>query len=418
MSDLMAAAKPASLNTSEPLYATCTACHGENGEGKQWLGAPKISGQHDWYLKRQLKNWQDGIRGTHPKDVYGIQMRSMSMVMANDQEIDKVVSYIGGLNSPKPPATIKGDLQAGQNLYATCVACHGPGGMGNKALNSPKIAGLPDWYVARQLWGFKNGLRGENPRDVYGQQMRPMAMALPDEEAINNISAYIATFDGTGEAPAITTTVAASGTTDVSSTDTGAKAITVAAVNSGGSAEAGAALYTTCIACHGADGAGNQALNSPRIAGQSAWYLTNQLKGFKAGYRGSKPEDIYGMQMRPMSMTLATIRQLPILQRTSPPSTEQFLPRPWMGMPKQVKGFMSLVSPVTERMVKVMRHSNHQPDRPQDWYVVRQLQNFKAGIRGTHPEDINGQTMRPMSMTLADDKAMKDVAAYIISLRK
>ena len=75
------------------------------------------------------------------------------MVMANDQEIDKVVSYIGGLNSPKPPATIKGDLQAGQNLYATCVACHGPGGMGNKALNSPKIAGLPDWYVARQLWG-------------------------------------------------------------------------------------------------------------------------------------------------------------------------------------------------------------------------------------------------------------------------
>jgi cytochrome c oxidase subunit 2 len=50
--------------------------------------------------------------------------------------------------------------------------------------------------------------------------------------------------------------------------------------------------------------------------------------------------------------------------------------------------------------------------------VVRQLQNFKAGIRGTHPEDINGQTMRPMSMTLADEKAMKDVAAYIIRLRK
>ena len=90
MSDLMAAAKPANLNTSEPLYATCTACHGENGEGKQWLGAPKISGQHDWYLKRQLKNWQDGIRGTHPKDVYGIQMRSMSMVMAMTIDIDRI----------------------------------------------------------------------------------------------------------------------------------------------------------------------------------------------------------------------------------------------------------------------------------------------------------------------------------------
>ena len=70
------------------------------------------------------------------------------------------------------------------------------------------------------------------------------------------------------------------------------------------SVKAGAALYTTCIACHGADGAGNQALNSPRLAGQSSWYLANQLKGFKAGYRGAKPGDTYGMQMRPMSMTL------------------------------------------------------------------------------------------------------------------
>ena len=185
MSDMMAAATPASLNTSEPLYATCTACHGENGEGKQWLGAPSLSGQHDWYLERQLKNWQDGIRGTHPQDIYGIQMRPMSMVLANDDEIRKVVSYIGGLDSPKPATTIKGDLQAGQSLYATCVACHGPGGLGNQALNAPKIAGLSDWYVARQLSGFKNGHRGENPRDVYGQQMRPMAMALADLSLIH-----------------------------------------------------------------------------------------------------------------------------------------------------------------------------------------------------------------------------------------
>ena len=419
MSDLMAAAKPASLNTSEPLYATCTACHGENGEGKQWLGAPKISGQHDWYLKRQLKNWQDGIRGTHPKDVYGIQMRSMSMVMANDQEIDKVVSYIGGLNSPKPPATIKGDLQAGQNLYATCVACHGPGGMGNKALNSPKIAGLPDWYVARQLWGFKNGLRGENPRDVYGQQMRPMAMALPDEEAINNISAYIATFDGTGEAPAITTTVAASGTTDISSTDTGAKAVTVAAATSGGSAEAGAALYTTCIACHGADGAGNQALNSPRIAGQSAWYLTNQLKGFKAGYRGSKPEDIYGMQMRPMSMTLADDQAIANVAAYITTLNGAVSPATLDGNAEAGKG-LYVTCVACHGADGIGNKALNSPSLVglQDWYIVRQLKNFKGGIRGTHPEDIYGQTMYPMSMTLADEKAMKDVAAYIISLRK
>ena len=35
----------------------------------------------------------------------------------------------------------------------------------------------------------------------------------------------------------------------------------------------GEALYATCVACHGADGAGNAALNSPALAGQDAAYL-------------------------------------------------------------------------------------------------------------------------------------------------
>ena len=31
--------------------------------------------------------------------------------------------------------------------------------------------------------------------------------------------------------------------------------------------------YAICVTCHGADGAGNIALNSPAIAGQESWYL-------------------------------------------------------------------------------------------------------------------------------------------------
>ena len=38
-----------------------------------------------------------------------------------------------------------------------------------------------------------------------------------------------------------------------------------------GNAEKGKALYAVCVACHGKDGAGNKALNSPRIAGQESW---------------------------------------------------------------------------------------------------------------------------------------------------
>jgi hypothetical protein len=36
-------------------------------------------------------------------------------------------------------------------------------------------------------------------------------------------------------------------------------------------------------------------------------------------------------------------------------------------------------------------------------------------VRGTHPKDIEGMQMRPMSMVLADEQAMKDVAAFINS---
>ena len=405
MSQMMASATPASLNTSEPLYSTCTACHGENGEGKQWLGAPRLSGQHDWYLERQLKNWQEGIRGTHPQDVYGFQMRPMSMVLSDDNAIRQVVEYIGGLESPKPEATFQGDLQAGQGLYATCTACHGPGGMGIQALNAPKIAGLPDWYLARQLNGFKNGHRGENTRDVYGQQMRPMAMALTDQEAVNNVSAYIASFSDSGATPAVAASTA--------------EATTVAAATTLGSAEAGAALYMTCLACHGADGAGNQALNAPRIAGQSSWYLSNQLKGFKAGFRGSKPEDVYGMQMRPMSMTLADDQAVANVAAYVGTLNGPVSPATLDGNAEAGKALYVTCVACHGADAK----GNEALKAPsltglQDWYIVRQLKNFKDGIRGTHPKDVSGQTMRPMSMTLADEKAMKDVTAYVLSLQK
>jgi cytochrome c oxidase subunit 2 len=51
-----------------------------------------------------------------------------------------------------------------------------------------------------------------------------------------------------------------------------------------------------------------------------------------------------------------------------------------------------------------------------EWYTVRQLQNFKSGVRGSNPKDTYGQQMAPMAQILTDDQAMADVAAYIRSL--
>ena len=52
-----------------------------------------------------------------------------------------------------------------------------------------------------------------------------------------------------------------------------------------------------------------------------------------------------------------------------------------------------------------------------DWYLVRQLQNFKSGIRGGDSKDAFGAQMRPMAALLADEQAMKDIAAYIATLK-
>ena len=53
-----------------------------------------------------------------------------------------------------------------------------------------------------------------------------------------------------------------------------------------------------------------------------------------------------------------------------------------------------------------------------DSSAVAQITKFKSGIRGTNPADAEGAQMRPMAMTLVDDQAVKNVVAYIQTLKK
>jgi cytochrome c oxidase subunit II len=84
-----------------------------------------------------------------------------------------------------------GDAARGKTLYATCGACHGQNAEGMEALNAPRLAGQETWYTVRQLQNFKNGVRGNNPRDTYGMQMAPMSQTLPDDQAMEDVAAYI-----------------------------------------------------------------------------------------------------------------------------------------------------------------------------------------------------------------------------------
>ena len=52
----------------------------------------------------------------------------------------------------------------------------------------------------------------------------------------------------------------------------------------------------------------------------------------------------------------------------------------------------------------------------EEWYLVRQLENFKSGVRGGDSADTFGMTMAPMAQTLPDKQAMEDVAADLAGL--
>jgi cytochrome c oxidase subunit 2 len=185
---------PGDAVAGKALYGVCSACHGPEGQGNPALNAPKLSGQGGWYLKRQLKNFKNGLRGTEDRDVAGKTMAPMAATLADEAAIDNVVAYIKTLPDNPAPHTVNGNVKSGQDPYVTCAACHGADGKGNQATNAPRLEGMSDWYMLTQLKNFRQGIRGAHPKDLYGRQMASMAAMLVDEQETDNLLAYIDTF--------------------------------------------------------------------------------------------------------------------------------------------------------------------------------------------------------------------------------
>ena len=78
----------------ESLFGICAGCHGANGEGSQQSNAPRLAGQHRWYLVTQLNNFRAGLRGAAEGDNLGAMMRSMSLTLEDEQAVQDVVAYI------------------------------------------------------------------------------------------------------------------------------------------------------------------------------------------------------------------------------------------------------------------------------------------------------------------------------------
>jgi cytochrome c oxidase subunit II len=155
------------------------------------LNAPKLSGQGAWYLERQLRQFKQATRGTHEKDVFGKMMAPMAATLADDAAIANVVAYIATLPDTPAATTIQGNVEKGRDRYATCAACHGANGGGITATRAPRLKGMSDWYLARQMKNFRDGVRGTHPQDIYGGQMALIAGMLADDAAIGDVLAYI-----------------------------------------------------------------------------------------------------------------------------------------------------------------------------------------------------------------------------------
>lgn len=168
------------------------------------------------------------------------------------------------------------DMAAGKTLYMACQTCHGLKAEGNIGMNAPSLTWQDAGYLKRQLQNFKAGIRGSDPRDTRGSQMRAMAATLANDEAIDNVVAYIESLPNTKNA----TTIA-------------------------GNAASGRDYYSmVCGGCHGPKAEGNAALNSPALAGIDDWYLVQQFELFRSGARGSHADDKYGAQMKAMTRAL------------------------------------------------------------------------------------------------------------------
>lgn len=170
-----------------------------------------------------------------------------------------------------PLANAGGDAAKGQALTAVCAACHGQDGNSPMAIY-PKLAGLGEKYLLKQLQEIKSGVRPV-------VEMTGLLTNLSDQD-LADIAAYFN-----------------SKTTQLS----GSKEMKVL-VNSGEEVDAlalGTKLYRAgnkeagipaCTGCHSPRGQGNSPAGYPRLSGQHSDYVIKQLKAFRAGERTNDGE--------------------------------------------------------------------------------------------------------------------------------
>lgn len=162
------------------LAATCSACHGADGNSSnsEW---PKLAGQGEGYLAKQLYDFRSGAREN-------AVMSAQAALIASDKDVEHLAAYYASQQTTAG-AGDKDQVEEGRLIYkggkvsakiTACAACHGPTGVGNDAAKFPKIAGQHATYLLSQLKAFRSGERANDA----GKMMQNIASKMSDKDMI------------------------------------------------------------------------------------------------------------------------------------------------------------------------------------------------------------------------------------------
>lgn len=184
---LAAEGKNTTTNAMPPGAASCSPCHGKQGEGQPTTAVPRLAGLNAQYLERQLAGFKDGTR----------KNRIMMMIASDLSNAEKkaLATYYANMATTKAE-TAPADaavIAAGAKLAATgdwskdlpgCAQCHGAAGLGVGA-DFPRLAGQWAVYIEKALRSWKSGDRKTDPMGV----MANVAGKLTDDQ-IKSVAAY------------------------------------------------------------------------------------------------------------------------------------------------------------------------------------------------------------------------------------
>jgi len=173
------------------LTATCAACHG--ADGNSTAPFPKLAGQGEKYLYKQLQDIRDGARS--------VPAMAGQLDGKSDQQLQDIAAWFssqqrtGGQTDPEKLALGAKIYRSGvaERNVAACMACHSPTGQGNAPAGFPALAGQHPQYIADQLRAYRKGYEDTTGRTNDGDAkiMRTTAFGLSDKE-IEAVASYVA----------------------------------------------------------------------------------------------------------------------------------------------------------------------------------------------------------------------------------